>query len=329
MNLITAARRVFSWALWLRHGSTLSWAHRLARHDARPNRQSRVVSPDVIGIYPTGLQLSKDLHLDPLLESFDCLCSLAYRHTRVTKASPWDVVEVDSTKFQVFNRQAITILKEIYVDGVYEVHLPAQIVVIDIGMNVGTAALFFAASFQCPVYGFEPFNETYQRALSNIALNPQIASLIHPENSGVAGTDRTAVVRFCPESPADCGLFPIPECAVQGRATHDETITLRNATDIVDKVCAAHPDRHLIMKVDCEGSEYEIVDSLITSERIERVAAFIIEWHRRAGEDLPHSLREKLVKAGFGVFGAIRPDADIGVFSVFRADTSSRPCRQH
>jgi hypothetical protein len=69
------------------------------------------------------------------------------------------------------------------------------------------------------------------------------------------------------------------------------------------------------MKIDCEGSEYEILDELIASRQLARVGAFLIEWHFRPGKPLPGELADRLADHGFVVHlpGPLPPQADAGM----------------
>jgi len=330
LNLIWEAKRVFRWVWWLRDSRSPFWATQLARHGVRPSQRTQFPSGQILEILPAGLRLSKALHLDPLLGAFDALNMLAFHDTRLVEHSPWDIIEIDSARYYVFSVDSLVTLAEIYHCGSWEVHLPPgdQAVVIDVGMNVGIAAVFFATTLGCPVYGYEPFKETYERAIANISLNPQLAALIHPENVGVAGTNRTASGNFCTESSTVSGLFPVSCVAGRDLAVLNEPIVLRSAAELVDDVCAIHPKRQVIIKMDCEGSEYEIVDCLIASHRMDRVAAILVEWHRLAGRGQPVQLRDKLLAAGFVVYGTVHRARDTGYFVAFRR-RSAMDGREH
>lgn len=64
-------------------------------------------------------------------------------------------------------------VSEIFVDNTYYLDLAYDdYVVIDIGMNIGIASLFFAAKKEVvKVYGFEPFEDTYNQAIENFKRN--------------------------------------------------------------------------------------------------------------------------------------------------------------
>ena len=71
-------------------------------------------------------------------------------------------VDIDTLKFELQTAEELFILKEIFVEGVYNFNLPrdsGEYVLIDIGMNVSYASCYFAKIKQIPhVISFEPFH---------------------------------------------------------------------------------------------------------------------------------------------------------------------------
>ena len=54
----------------------------------------------------------------------------------------------------------------------------------------------------------------------------------------------------------------------------------------------------MLLKLDCEGSEYPIVSHLLEHERLNKVDVVIAEWHEQG----PNPLVEMFKKAGFTIF---------------------------
>ena len=62
-----------------------------------------------------------------------------------------------------------------------------EFIVFDIGMNMAYTSLWFANFENCKhVYGFEIDLDTYNKALSNINLNPHLSNKISPYNFGLS-----------------------------------------------------------------------------------------------------------------------------------------------
>jgi FkbM family methyltransferase len=199
------------------------------------------------------------------------------------------------------------ILREIFVQGLYDVRMNGPVVVWDIGMNVGVASLYFAARGNTTVVGYEPIGSTYEMALENIALNPALRSAITTVNSGVGGSNRTEMVDFCDELKGSAGLFgavgdpwlrhTVLHLAADA-AIRLEALRLEDAASVFASIRAAHPHIPVMAKIDCEGAEYEIIEALHRSGDLSSLHAIILEWHR----DGPEPLQQHLNDAGFTVF---------------------------
>jgi hypothetical protein len=59
-----------------------------------------------------------------------------------------------------------------------------------------------------------------------------------------------------------------------------------------------------VAKIDCEGAEYEIIDSLYHSGKLNAIEAIMMEWHR----DGPDHLLRVLTNAGFTVLSCSTSD---------------------
>lgn len=102
------------------------------------------------------------------------------------------------------------IVTEIFVMNTYYFHIPAdEIVVIDMGMNIGAASLYFAKMRNVvSVYGFEPFPDTYQQAVDNFALNTNfIKNKIHPFNVAVTDKEEIKLVAVSAEQTGWRNIF--------------------------------------------------------------------------------------------------------------------------
>ena len=86
------------------------------------------------------------------------------------------IAQIAGLKFNVASLSNMAVLYEVFKEEIYGVHLiKEELLVLDIGMNVGVASHFFANNPQVKaVHGFEPFPQTFQEATANLALNPQL-----------------------------------------------------------------------------------------------------------------------------------------------------------
>lgn len=105
-----------------------------------------------------------------------------------------------------------------------------------------------------------------------------------------------------------------------------ESVDLRSAGAEVRKIVCEYPEARIILKIDCEGAEVEILESLEESGSIESVSIMMIEWHRWASMDLPDSMEEFLRDRGFAVVGRGWKMRDVGMIYAVRLGNPRSTC---
>ena len=150
-------------------------------------------------------------------------------------------------------------------------------VIIDIGSNSGDSPLYFASK-GAKVYGFEPVKEYYNMSLENLKLNPNLSTSIKLYNYGVSYkkgklniNSMNSVTNYIQDSNYEVHI-----------------ISLNNITDRVN------PD---ILKMDCEGCEFEIIEHCDLTKFNE----IIFEHHaNKVGKNF-NLIVNKLEKEGFKI----------------------------
>lgn len=181
------------------------------------------------------------------------------------------------------------IFREIWYLEEYNVNLNSDSIVLDVGLNVGFAALFFAnKEFVKKVYAFEPDRVVYDKALLNIKLNKKISDKI--ETFNVACADKYKKETYIINPNISAGML-------KQRGGIDENYKTVSV-ECVDSACVfgAIIDEHygknkIIMKCDCEGAEYEIFNRLEESGYFNKIDVFVMEWHagrRKEIEEIFH-----------------------------------------
>ena len=158
----------------------------------------------------------------------------------------------------------------------YYFHIPAdEIVVIDMGMNIGAASLYFANMRNVvSVYGFEPFPDTYQQAVDNFALNTNfIKNKIHPFNIAVTDKEEIKLVAVSAEQTGWRNIF----CNDNDKTRVE--IQCIPAVSIVSGVIEKNLGRKIVMKIDVEGAEFIIFDNLAKTNLLESVDVILMEYH--------------------------------------------------
>lgn len=170
------------------------------------------------------------------------------------------------------------IMAEVFIMNNYNVHLPKkESVFIDVGMNIGIVSLYFARyEWVNKVYGFEPFPDTYDQAVDNFKRNnADICDKIYPQNVALSNRDETLDV---PLGHEETGWRAITGSA----ASKDKCvrITCRRASAAIGEIVKENPKKQIIMKVDTEGSEFPIFESLNQTDVLLKIDVVMIEYHR-------------------------------------------------
>jgi FkbM family methyltransferase len=146
--------------------------------------------------------------------------------------------------------------------------------VIDVGANHGFATCHFASQ-GARVVSFEPHPAIYRLLTTNIAANG-LASQVEAHCVAVAARDGRALLSISRELGG--GMSTIHEGFARGVGIHvEETVDVEvtSLTSVLDRLAA--PSIRLL-KLDCEGSELEILQSLSPAAR-RRIDSIAIEVH--------------------------------------------------
>jgi FkbM family methyltransferase len=213
------------------------------------------------------------------------------------------------------------ILCEIFLNHDYEVFTNRECILLDVGMNFGTTALYFAHKSNVKnVYSFEPFAPTCQEAIRNIRLNSALECKItvYPFGLGlknetievlydkrVAGGMSTVLNRFDGSDP----IYKRERAVL-------EKLEVRNAFEALNPLVGQHSSEKIILKVDTEGAEFEIFKALDEGGLLRRIDVVMLEYHFRS----PQELEDRLTSNGFFVFykGQHKKGEKTGVMTAIR-----------
>jgi len=170
----------------------------------------------------------------------------------------------------------------VFCDHSYAFAANDDFVVFDIGMNIGTAALYYAGCEQVKaIYGFEPFLPTYKQARVNFEVNKELSSKITPYNFGLGAENKTLSIHYNHALP---GAMSTVFDNFQD-APDVEAAAIRNAAEVLGPLFSAH-DEKILLKIDCEGAETEILSALSEGNLLQKVHAIVLEWHFYPPADL-------------------------------------------
>lgn len=148
-------------------------------------------------------------------------------------------------------------------------------IVIDIGANVGMVSILLAKQFPfLKIYSFEPLKENYDNLLKNIELNNIPDGIITAENKAVTKDGR--LINMSINSSNKGGSSTADVISTNSIMTKEncqiESITLE---EIFKKY---NINKLKLLKIDCEGSEYEILYNTNTNI-LNKIENLIGEFH--------------------------------------------------
>jgi FkbM family methyltransferase len=202
--------------------------------------------------------------------------------------------------FRLCNYDNIIAADEIFYNSAYNIETEGPLTVFDVGANVGIATAFFAKlPFVTKVISFEPFAGTYSNAVENIKLN----HLTNVELQNVGWGDRDCEVDV-PELEdgflgASATSFVLEEQKKFYKfSKKHSTIILKQASTLVKSLMDGAENQRYLLKMDCEGAEYEIIEDLNKAKLLRNFTIMIIEWHIKGAAPIVR----QLTKAGFSVW---------------------------
>lgn len=173
---------------------------------------------------------------------------------------------------------------------------------IDVGLNTATTALYFASLENIKhVYAFEPFIPTYNCALANINLNPELAKKITTYNIGLDKENKEIEMPYNIKQSGCMSCVYNPFETVKELCKNVETIEtlkIHDAAEILSPIIDKHYNKELIiLKIDVEGSEFNIFESLDNKNLFKKIDIVLLEYHFKS----PKILEETLLKNNFTV----------------------------
>jgi FkbM family methyltransferase len=172
--------------------------------------------------------------------------------------------------------------------------MPDDAVMIDLGANIGVFSVYAATTARnATVYAYEPFFEYFKLAEANARLNGRDTA-VTCFNTAVAGRveSRTLYVK------GTDFFFP----TLMGQADQESGETVRVAcTTLAEIVDSNKLERVDMLKMDCEGAEYEILYPT-PQNYLQKVRQIRMEYHNLDDRERNVGQLEKfLTGAGFTI----------------------------
>jgi FkbM family methyltransferase len=208
------------------------------------------------------------------------------------------VTTPEGVKIDISNvpHEAMGITKEVFLKKDYVVNFSNDAVLFDIGLNRGIVSLFFATYPNIKkIYSFEPFKPTFELAKKNLGLNPQLSEKINAFNFGLGKEETILELPYMDEATG--GMSTTHDVCKDGKNIKTETVIIKDAAKEIAPILKENKDKHIIVKCDCEGAEFEIFERLNEEKLIKNMDVILMEYHFRS----PDGLVSILTKNGFAV----------------------------
>jgi len=167
--------------------------------------------------------------------------------------------------------------------------------VIDIGANVGVTALCLSRIPGIRLYCFEPDPDNCRQLRSNLALNSvQHATVIEAAVAAESGT----LQFWRPEHERVGGRLLAGQPPGSGQTLEVRALNLDEALALTEGPVG-------LVKIDCEGGEYAILEQL-TPALAARISRLTLEVHQRGEEQCLATLAARLRGRGYAL--STRPD---------------------
>jgi FkbM family methyltransferase len=195
------------------------------------------------------------------------------------------------------------VMWEIFLNYDYEFFTGRDCILLDVGMNFGATTLHYANKPNVRhVYAFEPFIPTYEEALRNIQLNGRLAPKIFTYAIGLGQEDRTLEILYDKDVSGGMSTtvdrFREPGSIFKKEKATLEKVAVKNAFTVLDPIVSQHDQDQIILKIDTEGAEFEILETLDEGGLLRKIDVVMLEYHFRS----PQELEDRLTTNGFVVF---------------------------
>jgi FkbM family methyltransferase len=190
-------------------------------------------------------------------------------------------------RYTLVSDYSVATIVQIFAYRNYDFTLPESengYLVFDIGMNKGYSSMWFAMQQNIKmVIGYEVNDELSEYIDENRILNNLLFHKIKSNTFGLAGKSEEATLRYLKN---DDGVSTIREdfylkywSEERKHGVREKKVKVKEASSEINKYLKEFPNSNYILKIDVEGSEYEIISNLAEKKLLNKFDIILGETH--------------------------------------------------
>lgn len=237
-------------------------------------------------------------NLELLIKAFTFICNLENKYAiKIQAKDKGFLFSFDDTTVYLETYEEFFILNEIFYSNDYNFCTNEEAVVIDIGANIGLAALFFSTKDNVKkIYSYEPVPFTFDQAKFNLDLNKN--AIVELNNFGLGKIDTEETFLFNKNVKGNTGSRTDLSASFIITEVEKVDVIIKKASPVLEEIINQNEKLKIVLKMDCEGAEYDIFEDLDSSGILSKIDILMIEWHDRGSA----TLEEILSKYNFNYF---------------------------
>ncbi|NNC50944.1 MAG: FkbM family methyltransferase [Flaviramulus sp.] len=210
------------------------------------------------------------------------------------------LVQFLNLNIYVESEEEFHILNEVFVRRDYDFISNDQSILIDIGANIGITSLFFSRfDFIEKIYAFEPVKDTFDQAKYNFSLNKSGQKVVCLKNIGLGFNSRKEIFLYDKKWKGNTGLRGIASPSYANNSnTSEREVQIVDASIEINEILKDNLGKKVVIKMDCEGGEYEILENLYKTGTINNIDILLLEWHDKGSQ----IIEEIMINSGFDYF---------------------------
>lgn len=196
--------------------------------------------------------------------------------------------------------EEFNILNEVFVLNDYNICTTKKSILVDIGANIGITSLFFSRQdYIKAIYAYEPILDTFKQAEYNLGLNKDINKVKSFKNIGLGKDNRKETFLYNKRIKGNTGIRgKLSPSYANNKNLEERDVKICDASEEIGEIFKDIKGEKVIVKMDCEGAEYEIIENLYVSGYLNKIDVFLIEWHDKGSK----IIEDILLDSGFFLF---------------------------